>query len=104
MTSGSLAVLQQSLVSMANQIGDFFRYQGDEDAARQGIAAHLHHFWAPSMRRDLVAWLDARDGEGLTPLVREAVAAHRGLLLNPRARVPGENALLESPPGGGDAG
>lgn len=91
------------LVTMANQIGDFFRHQGDESSAMESIAAHLHHFWALSMRRDLVDHLDRRAGEGMQPLVQAAVERYRDKLVNPRMHVPGEQRL-EEPRGGGDAG
>ncbi len=95
--------MQQNLVTMANQISDFFRFQGDEQSAMRSIAAHLHHFWAPSMRRDLVACLDTGAGEQMQPLVRSAVLHYKDRLLNKPSPVPGEEQL-EEPPGGGDAG
>ena len=89
---------------MTNQIADFFRYQGDDELAKEeSIAAHLHHFWALSMRRDLVAHLDAHGDAGLQPLARAAVNRFRDKLLNRHTQVPGE-AQLEQPRGGGDAG
>jgi formate dehydrogenase subunit delta len=60
------------LTAMANQIGAFFRAQG-EAAAVAGIEDHLRKFWDPRMRREILAHLDA-GGEGLTPAVRAAVA------------------------------
>ena len=59
------------LVHMANQIGDFFRAQG-EGAAVAGVEDHLRKFWDPRMRRQIVAHLQA-GGEGLDPDVRAAV-------------------------------
>jgi len=89
---------------MANQIGDFFRYQGDEESTKEeNIAAHLHRFWALSMRRDLVAHLDDHGGDDMQPLVRAAVDRFRDKLLNRATHVPGEKRL-EEPRGGGDAG
>jgi formate dehydrogenase subunit delta len=99
--------MSQSLVSMANQIGDFFRFQGDEKAAMQSIAAHLRQFWAPSMRRDLVECLDLDDAAGMRPLVKSALMAHRRQLLEraeERAEVLQGQDALEGPSGGGDAG
>ncbi|MDB5482167.1 MAG: formate dehydrogenase delta subunit [Caulobacteraceae bacterium] len=60
------------LTAMANQIGAFFRAQG-EAAAVAGVEDHLRRFWDPRMRREIVAHLNA-GGEGLTPAVRAAVA------------------------------
>ena len=59
------------LVYMANQIGKFFAHQGG-DKAVAGVADHLEKFWDPRMRAAIVAHLDA-GGNGLDPLVREAV-------------------------------
>lgn len=92
-----------NLVAMANQISDFFRFQGDDASAMESIAGHLNHFWAPSMRRGLVDHLDSADGDGMQPLVRAAVERYREKLLNRGAHVPGESQL-EQPRGGGDAG
>lgn len=59
------------LVYMANQIGRFFRSQG-EAAAVAGTAEHIRKFWDPRMRDAAFAYLDA-GGEGLDPPVRRAV-------------------------------
>jgi formate dehydrogenase subunit delta len=56
---------------MANQIGKFFAPQGHETAV-SGIANHLSRFWDPSMRKKIVHHL-GEGGEGLDPIVREAV-------------------------------
>jgi formate dehydrogenase subunit delta len=63
------------LTAMANQIGAFFRAQGEE-AAVAGVEDHLRKFWDPRMRREILAHLEA-GGEGLTPNVRAAVARLR---------------------------
>ncbi len=69
-------MLPDRLVSMANQIGQFFAAQdseGSSSAAAEGIADHLRRFWDPRMRAAIVAHL--RDGgAGLDPLPRAAVA------------------------------
>jgi formate dehydrogenase subunit delta len=62
----------KKLIYMANQIGKFFAPQG-HDKAVAGVANHLTRFWDPSMRKKIVHHLD-QGGEGLDPLVREAVA------------------------------
>lgn len=80
-----------SLVTMANQIGAFFASYPDQQEARDEIAAHLQRFWAPRMRTQLYEHIDQNDGEGLMPLVQEAITAHRA------ERTP-------TPPDGGDAG
>ena len=59
------------LIYMANQIGKFFRSQGD-DKAVPGIAEHIRKFWDPRMRSAILAHLDAGGAE-LDPDVRSAV-------------------------------
>lgn len=66
----------ETLVHMANRIGQFFAAMPEHDEAVEGIATHLRKFWEPRMRRGLLAHLDA-GGEGVEPLVREAVERHR---------------------------
>jgi formate dehydrogenase subunit delta len=61
----------KKLVYMANQIGKFFARQG-HDKAVAGVANHLTKFWDPSMRKKIVHHLN-EGGEGLDPLVKEAV-------------------------------
>jgi formate dehydrogenase subunit delta len=68
-----------NLVRMANRIGEFFAALPDAAEARAGIAGHLQRFWAPRMRREIVAHVE-RGGEGLSTIVREAIAAHRQTL------------------------
>jgi formate dehydrogenase subunit delta len=59
------------LVKMANQIGDFFSAQKSIDQAA-GVADHIRKFWDPRMRAGIIEHL-AHGGEGLKPLVLEAV-------------------------------
>ena len=68
------------LVRMANQIATFFHSQPPSEGP-DGVATHINKFWEPRMRRALYAHLDgAAQGEGLAPLVREAVLTRRGRL------------------------
>lgn len=60
------------LVMMANQIGKFFAHEGDDKAA-SSIADHLKKNWDPRMRAAIIMHLDG-GGEGLDPLVRQAVS------------------------------
>jgi formate dehydrogenase subunit delta len=57
------------LVRMANQIADYFRAY-PEDAAREGVRAHLKSFWTPRMLRDLQAHADA---PGMHKLVHDVL-------------------------------
>jgi formate dehydrogenase subunit delta len=44
----------EKLVTMANQIAAFFKSQG-EAKAPEAIANHIRAFWAPRMRREILA-------------------------------------------------
>ena len=66
------------IIRMANQIATFFHSQPASEGPG-GVATHINKFWEPRMRRALYAHLDgAAQGEGLAPLVREAVLTRRG--------------------------
>jgi len=69
-----------NLVHMANRIGEFFAALPDRSEAREGVATHLCRYWAPRMRRQILADLDAGEAGGLSDLVREALVAHRAKL------------------------
>ena len=60
-----------TLIRMANDIGKFFRAQGDERAIA-GIAEHISKFWEPRMKKQIFAHLDA-GGAGLDPLTLKAL-------------------------------
>ncbi|WP_298433925.1 formate dehydrogenase subunit delta [Ottowia sp.] len=72
-----------NLTHMANRIGQFFEAMPDQQEAGKEVAAHLRKFWEPRMRRELLAHLDANAGEGLLPIVKNAVIAHRTSLEPP---------------------
>ncbi|MEZ0601480.1 formate dehydrogenase subunit delta [Paraburkholderia sp. IW21] len=69
----------QSLINMANQIGEFFDSMPDREEAITGIADHIRRFWEPRMRRALLAALDEPDANGIaiSGIVREALVKHR---------------------------
>jgi formate dehydrogenase subunit delta len=73
-----------NLVTMANQIGEFFSVYSDRAEGEREIADHLKKFWEPRMRIALLTHLDARDGAGLDAIVRDAIQGHRQELM-PRA-------------------
>ena len=60
-----------TLVRMANDIGKFFRSQGEEKAIA-GIANHVKLFWEPRMKKQIFAHLD-EGGSGLDPLSLKAL-------------------------------
>jgi formate dehydrogenase subunit delta len=63
----------EHLVTMANQIGDFFKAEPDETQAQKDIAMHLKRFWARQMRNELVTHINQTSGEGLQPIVITAI-------------------------------
>jgi formate dehydrogenase subunit delta len=74
------------LIHMANQIGEFFAAEADHAAALDGIAGHIRRFWDPRMRREILQWVDEHQGEGLLPLVAEAIRTQRAALTTASSR------------------
>ena len=70
----------EHLVQMANSIGDFFAAMPDADEARRDLAAHIHRYWEPRMRRSILEHIDRRSGEGLQAIVLQALRQHRAEL------------------------
>jgi formate dehydrogenase subunit delta len=66
----------EHLVTMANQIGDFFKSFPDEAQAKKDIANHLQRYWAGSMRQQILAHVQEQQGQGLYPIVRDAINEH----------------------------
>jgi formate dehydrogenase subunit delta len=68
-----------SLIDMANRIGDFFDSLPDHEEALTGIADHIRRFWEPRMRRAILATLDTPGSTEvvMTDIVREALMKHR---------------------------
>jgi formate dehydrogenase subunit delta len=65
-----------NLVFMANRIGTFFEAMPQRDEALDGIANHIAKFWAPPMRAAMAQHV-AQGGEGLLPLVKDALQGVR---------------------------
>ena len=76
---------RENLVKMANRIASFFEGTGTEAEAQQEVCNHLRRFWAPAMRAELVAEIDAGGAAGMHPLARAAVMRFRAQLLAPTA-------------------
>ena len=64
------------MIGEANQIGAFFASYPDQDEARGEIANHLQRYWAPPMRRQLLAHVAEHEGEGLDPAVLASIRAN----------------------------
>jgi formate dehydrogenase subunit delta len=62
----------EQLVTMANDIANFFRNASDPGAGPRNVADHLRRYWAPPMRKQIIAHLNG-GGAGLSDLAREAV-------------------------------
>jgi formate dehydrogenase subunit delta len=63
----------EHLIEMANDIGAYFISDKNHERARDGVRNHLERFWDPRMRRKLIEHWQRAEGEGLSPLVAEAV-------------------------------
>ena len=63
----------QHLVTMANDIANFFAAESDRKVAVDGVLNHLRKYWEPRMRRQIVAHLREHGGEGLGEIARAAV-------------------------------
>ncbi|NUU02256.1 formate dehydrogenase subunit delta [Herbaspirillum robiniae] len=66
----------EHLIKMANQIGSFFSTMPDREQAVADLASHLKRFWEPRMRKAFLDYIDRTQGEGLDPIVLEAVHKH----------------------------
>lgn len=66
-----------NLVRMANRIADFFESLPDREEAMAEVAAHLHRFWDPRMRAQILALVDTQAADDMHTLVREALSRHR---------------------------
>ncbi len=63
----------QRLIDMANDIADFFAAEPERAVAIDGVVNHFRRFWAPRMRRTLVAHVRAHGADGLSELAHAAV-------------------------------
>ena len=66
-----------TLIIMANQIGDFFESMKDRTKSLDEIAGHLRRSWDPRMRIALMDHVEQHGGEGLKDIVLEAVRTHK---------------------------
>ncbi|MBM3351153.1 MAG: formate dehydrogenase subunit delta [Betaproteobacteria bacterium] len=66
----------QRLISMANQIGDFYESYPDQSHAQQDIAGHLNKFWALPMRKQIAQHVTEQGGFGLHPQVQNAIKSY----------------------------
>ncbi|MGH8123985.1 MAG: formate dehydrogenase subunit delta [Rudaea sp.] len=64
----------EHLVTMANDIANYFRSEPDPQVAIDGVARHIQRYWDPRMRRKIIALFADHHGEGLSDLAHAAVA------------------------------
>jgi formate dehydrogenase subunit delta len=62
----------EHLVSMANDIGNFFTGEVGQKDAPGSIALHISRYWDPRMRSEIIAHA-AAGGDGLSPAALAAV-------------------------------
>jgi formate dehydrogenase subunit delta len=65
----------ERLVSMANDIGNFFGGEPRPEDRVAGVANHLSRFWDARMRRQIIAYARDQGGPDLADHVRKAVLA-----------------------------
>lgn len=63
---------QDKLISMANQIADFFKAYPHDDAVA-GTLDHIRQFWDRRMRESMLAKFAAGETSGLKPIAAEAI-------------------------------
>ncbi len=66
-----------TLIKMANQIGDFFVAMRDRNQSIDEFIGHLRRSWDPRMRKALMAHVEEHDGEGLSEFALEAVRSRK---------------------------
>jgi formate dehydrogenase subunit delta len=66
----------QRLISMANQIGDFYESYPNQSHAQEDIAGHLNKFWALSMRKQISEYVNSQGGAGLHQQVQTAIKTY----------------------------
>lgn len=66
----------ETLIKMANQIGDFFEAYPDKAQSIEEIANHLNRFWTKEMRVQIAEHNLTKQGEGLHQQVAAAISAY----------------------------
>ena len=65
--------MNNNLVTMANQIGGFFKSYPDKEQATKDIAVHMKKFWPPVMRKEIIAYVDTTEENLLDDMVVVAI-------------------------------
>jgi formate dehydrogenase subunit delta len=62
----------EKLVTMANDISNFFDAESDKILAAEGVKKHIMRAWEPRMRKEIIEYYQ-HNGTGLSPLTTEAI-------------------------------
>lgn len=62
----------EKLISMANDIADFFNAESDKEVAAEGVKKHILRSWDPRMKKAIIKHYQV-NSEGLSPLAAQAV-------------------------------
>jgi formate dehydrogenase subunit delta len=65
-----------TLIKMANQVGDFFGADPNKTQASIEIANHLNRFWTLDMRQQIAKYVSEQSGAGLHAQVVTAISQH----------------------------
>ena len=66
----------ETLIKMANQVGDFFGADPDKAQANIEIANHLNRFWTLDMRQQIAKYVSEKNGAGMHAQVVTAISQH----------------------------
>ena len=66
----------ETLIKMANQVGDFFGADPDKAQANIEIANHLNRFWTLDMRQQIAKYVSEKNGAGMHAQVATAISQH----------------------------
>jgi formate dehydrogenase subunit delta len=66
----------ETLIKMANQVGDFFGADPNTAQANIEIANHLNRFWTLDMRQQIAKYVSEQNGAGLHVQVVTAISQH----------------------------
>ena len=65
--------MNNNLVTMANQIGDFFKSYPDKEQDTKDIAGHMKKFWPPIMRKEIIEYVASSEENLLDDMVNDAI-------------------------------
>ena len=66
----------ETLIKMANQVGDFFGADPNKTQANIEIANHLNRFWTLDMRQQIAKYVSEKNGAGMHAQVVTAISQH----------------------------